>query len=51
MGQPVKVLANQKVAAGTHTINWQAGNMAKGTYFIQVYKNNNLKQTINVVKE
>lgn len=50
-GQPVKTFANAKQAAGVHTIDWQAGNMAKGTYFIQLYKNNKLKQTISVIKE
>ncbi|MEO6221207.1 MAG: T9SS type A sorting domain-containing protein [Ginsengibacter sp.] len=51
LGQSVKVLANQKQAAGTHTIDWKAGNITKGIYFIQLFKNNELKQTIKVVKE
>ncbi len=51
MGQPVRVLANQKQTAGTHTLEWQARNMTKGTYFIQIFKNDGLKQTISVVKE
>lgn len=50
-GQPVKTFANAKQAAGIHTVDWQAGSMAKGTYFIQLYKNNKLKQTISVIKE
>lgn len=51
LGQPVKVLSNQSQNAGMHTLDWQTGNMTKGTYFIQIYKNGGLKQTISVVKE
>ncbi|MDQ6764408.1 MAG: DUF4331 family protein [Bacteroidota bacterium] len=51
LGQPVKVLADQKQTAGVHTLDWQAGNMTKGTYFIQLFKNRELKQTINIVKQ
>ncbi|MDQ2719912.1 MAG: DUF4331 family protein [Bacteroidota bacterium] len=51
LGQPIKTLANQKQAAGMHTIDWQAQNMTKGTYFIQLYKDGGLKQTIKVIKE
>ena len=51
LGQQVKVLSNQKQSAGMHSIDWQTGNMLKGAYFIQLYKNGSLKQTIKVVKE
>ena len=51
LGQSVKVLANQKQSSGFHTLEWQAQNMTKGTYFIQISKNGALKQTISVVKE
>lgn len=50
-GQAVKVLANAKQTSGVHTINWQAGNLGKGTYFIQVMKNGDLKKTLTVVKQ
>ncbi len=51
LGQPVKTLANQRQSAGMHTLNWQAQNMIKGIYFIQLYKDGGLKQTIKVIKE
>lgn len=51
LGQQVRILANQKQTAGVYTLNWQAQNMAKGTYFIQIVKNGVLVQTINVVKQ
>ncbi|MEO6288396.1 MAG: DUF4331 family protein, partial [Ginsengibacter sp.] len=50
-GQQVKVLSNQKQSSGIHTLDWQARNMAKGNYFIQIVKDGVLKQTINVIKE
>lgn len=50
-GQQVKVLANQSQAAGNHTINWQAGDLPQGHYFIQVMKDGKLKQTLSVVKD
>jgi len=49
-GRPVKVLTNQKQAAGTYTLDWDASRVAKGVYFISVIKNGELKQTIRVVK-
>ena len=51
MGQAVRVLTDQKQAAGTHTLDWQSRNMTSGTYFIQIFKNDGLKQTIKVIKE
>ncbi len=51
LGQPVKILANEKQSAGTHTINWQLKNVPQGTYFIRFLKDGKLKQTLSVVKE
>ena len=35
-GQRVKTLINQKMAAGAHTITWDARNFASGVYFYQL---------------
>ncbi len=51
LGQPVKVLSNQRQTAGMHTIDWVLPSTQKGNYFIQLSKNGLLKQTIKVVKE
>jgi hypothetical protein len=51
LGKPVRVLANKRQDAGTYTINWQSQQMAKGTYFITIAKNGEIKQTIRVIKE
>jgi hypothetical protein len=50
-GQLVKVLVNQKQEAGFYTVQWNAGNVAKGTYFIQALRNGTAKQTIGIIKQ
>ena len=50
-GELVKVLADQKKAAGVYTLKWQAQNVASGNYFIQLSKNGALKQTLSIVKQ
>nr|MBA2561502.1 hypothetical protein [Chitinophagaceae bacterium] len=46
----MKVLANKKQDAGTYNIQWNAGSLTKGSYFITVSKNGVVKQTLPLVK-
>jgi len=50
-GELVKILVNQKQEAGFYTVQWNAGNVAKGTYFIQALRNGTARQTISLVKQ
>ena len=50
-GKPLKVLVNQKVAAGTYTTQWSTAGMANGPYFISATKDNGTKQTLTLVKQ
>ena len=50
-GQPVKILVNKKVAAGTYTTQWNAHGMAKGSYFISGSRDGGSRQTVTIVKE
>jgi hypothetical protein len=50
-GKPIKVLANKRQAAGTYSIDWPSANLAKGTYFITIAKDGEVKQTIRMIKE
>jgi hypothetical protein len=50
-GKPVQLLSNKRQPAGTYSLNWQAQNLAKGTYFITIVKDGAVKQTIRVVKQ
>lgn len=49
-GKPVKVLANKKQDAGNYTIEWNTAALAKGSYFISISKNGEIKQTLPLVK-
>ncbi|MEP6597197.1 MAG: DUF4331 family protein [Ginsengibacter sp.] len=49
-GKTVKVLANKKQDAGNYTIEWNAGSLAKGSYFISISKNGAVKQTLPLIK-
>ena len=48
--KPVKVLANKKQDAGNYTIEWNAGSLVKGSYFISISKNGEVKQTLPLIK-
>jgi hypothetical protein len=50
-GEAVKILANKQQTEGVYTLDWSANNLAKGTYFINILKNGQIKQTLKVVKE
>jgi hypothetical protein len=49
-GKPVKVLSNEKQEPGTYKIQWNAGGLAKGAYFVAISKNGSVKQTLPLVK-
>src|SRR4029079_15865208 len=49
-GKPVKVLSNKRQDAGNYTIEWNAGTLAKGAYFISISKNGEIKQTLPLLK-
>ncbi len=51
LGQQVKVLAEQTQTSGLHTLDWNAENIVKGNYFIQLFKNGSLKQSMSVIKQ
>jgi hypothetical protein len=51
LGKPIRVLANKRQEAGTYTLNWQSQQLTKGTYFITIAKNGEIKQTIRIIKE
>jgi hypothetical protein len=50
-GQLIKVLVNQKQDAGFYSVQWNSGNAAKGTYFVQASKNGNVSQTLSLIKQ
>jgi hypothetical protein len=50
-GHLIKVLVNQKQDAGFYSVQWNSGNAAKGTYFIQALKNGRGKQILSVIKQ
>ncbi|MEO6329551.1 MAG: DUF4331 family protein [Ginsengibacter sp.] len=50
LGKPVKVLANKKQDAGSYTIEWNTSSLAKGSYFISISKNGEVKQTLPLIK-
>lgn len=49
-GNLIQVLVNQQQAPGIYTVNWNAANLANGTYLIHAVKNGVVKQSIKVVK-
>lgn len=36
LGREVETLLNKEMSAGKHTLNWNAGNLASGIYFVQM---------------
>jgi hypothetical protein len=50
-GHLVKILVNQNQDAGVYTIQWNGGNLAKGTYFVQILRNGNARQTVSLIKQ
>lgn len=50
-GKPLKVLADSRQDAGTHTIQWNAASLVQGAYFISISKDGLQKQTIRLVKQ
>jgi len=44
-------LVNQRQEAGFYSVQWNAGNVAKGTYFVQASRNGNISQTISLIKQ
>ena len=51
LGKPVQVLASKRQAAGTYAIDWQSQKLSRGTYFITIAQDGDVKQTIRIVKE
>ncbi|HLX92300.1 MAG TPA: DUF4331 family protein [Puia sp.] len=49
-GALVKVLINQHQEAGTYSIDWNPGAIAKGTYFVQALRNGVARQSITLIK-
>jgi len=49
-GKFLKVLTNKKQDAGNYTIEWSTASLAKGSYFISIMKNGELKQTLPLIK-
>ncbi|MEP6615919.1 MAG: DUF4331 family protein [Ginsengibacter sp.] len=49
-GKAMKVLVNKKQEAGTYRLQWNAGSLGKGSYFISISKNGAVKQTLPLVK-
>lgn len=50
-GKMIKVLADRKHLPGTYTLQWNAANMTKGTYYITTIKNGSALQSLKVVKQ
>jgi hypothetical protein len=50
-GKQMQVLANKLHEAGNYTINWNASNLPKGTYYIAAIKKDGVKNTISVIKK
>ena len=51
LGKPVQMLANKHQDAGTYSIDWQSGKLARGAYYITIAKDGAVQQTIRVVKQ
>ncbi len=49
-GGLIKVLVNQQQDAGIYSVTWNAGNITKGTYFIQAFTNGSVKQSVTLIK-
>ena len=49
-GRQLKVLVNKNLKAGTYNEKWSGNDLNKGSYFIRVTKNGEVKQTVKVVK-
>ena len=49
-GKMIKVLADKKHEAGTYTLQWNATNMTKGTYYITTIKNGVAAQSLKIIK-
>ena len=51
MGQKVATLYNGSMAAGSHTITWNASNMTSGMYFIRTESKSEVSiQRVSLVK-
>ncbi len=50
-GKTAKVLVNQKQQAGNYTVNWNAGNMAKGIYTVTTIVDGKPTQSIRLLKQ
>jgi hypothetical protein len=50
-GHLVKVLVNQRQEAGVYSVQWNPGNIARGTYFVQALRNGAARQTIRLIKQ
>jgi len=49
-GREIKELVNKKQDAGIYSLDWNTQNLAAGTYFIKVIKNDNRGQLIKLIK-
>ena len=50
-GKLVKALVNQKQDTGTYSVQWNAGNAARGIYFINAVIDGSLKQSVRISKQ
>lgn len=50
-GRPVKVLMNQNQKPGTYTLNWQAPEISKGSYFIQFSVDGQVRNSMKIIKQ
>ena len=50
-GNQVKVLANQKQAPGTYSLQWDASGVARGVYFVNAVINGQLQQSVRISKQ
>lgn len=49
-GKVVKILTDKNQQAGTYNIQWNVSALPKGSYFISISKNGQVKQTLPLVK-
>lgn len=49
-GKMISVLTDKKQDAGIYTLNWDASKLTRGSYFVTLVKDGQVKQTVNVVK-
>jgi len=49
-GKVVKLLADKRQDAGTYTINWNAGSLVNGNYYIAISKNGTVAKTLALLK-